>query len=124
MSQNILVVEDDEFISEIIARKLEKSGFSISLAHDGQEAIDQLAKSTPDIVLLDILLPKVNGLEVLKSIRSKPETKQLPVLVFSNLGSKEEIKTAMDLGATEYMVKASYTIDELIKKINQILNKK
>ena len=123
MNKKILVVDDDPFILRTIALKFQKNDYEVFVAKNAEEAETVLASSVPDIVLLDIILPKVNGLEILKKIKSNPEKKMIPVVIFSNLGSNQEIKTALDLGATKYIVKADLTPDLVVEEINKLLSK-
>lgn len=122
MPKTILIIEDDLFISKTISDKLKKNGLEVSSAKDAREAEQVLEKNTPDLILLDIILPQVNGIELLKRLKSDPKTKSIPVVVFSNLGSKEEVQEAMDLGATEYLIKATFSPDEVVEKVKKILS--
>ena len=123
MNKTILIVDDDPFILKTIALKFQKSDYEVSVAKNAEEAEEVLASSVPNVVLLDIILPGVNGLEILKKIKSNPKTKEVPVVIFSNLGSNQEIKEAMDLGATKYIVKANLTPDLVVEEINKLLSK-
>lgn len=122
MKKEVLVIEDDLFILDTIALKLKNSGFTIASAKNADEAEAALSKNKPDIVLLDIILPQVNGLEILKRIKSDPIKKSIPVIIFSNLGSDKDKKDAMDLGAAEYMVKADFTPSQVVEKVKQMLS--
>jgi len=119
--KNILLVEDDPFLSDIYTTKLKKEGFSVDIALDGQECLKKLEKSTPDLVVLDVVLPKVDGWEVLSSIRKQEKFKDLKVVILSNLGQKDEVEKGLSLGATAYFIKAHYTPAEIVEEIKKIL---
>lgn len=119
--QHILVVEDDKFLRELLVKKLGNDGFEVDSAVDGETAIQSLAKKTPHIILLDLILPKVDGFGVLEHARKDAKTKETPIVIFSNLGEKADIDKAMGLGATDYMVKANFTLDEITTKVHSIL---
>lgn len=119
----ILLVEDDTFLREICAKKLTKEGFLVFEMVDGDQVLKGLEKIEPDIILLDIILPTINGFEVLEQIRShkNEKIKQTPVIVLSNLGQEEDVKKAQNLGANGYLIKAHFTIEEIVKKIKSQL---
>lgn len=121
-SKKILLVEDDVFMLEILSEKLKKSGFDVSIAKDGEDCMKILESLRPDIILLDILMPKIDGFEVLRIMKTKNELSNIPIVVLSNLGQKEEIQRAMDLGARDYIVKANFTTREIVEKINSVLS--
>jgi len=123
LNVKVLLVEDDLFLREICAKKLAKEGFSVFEAIDGEEALKILEKNIPDVVLLDIILPAINGFDVLKKIRSNKNSKisKVPVIMLSNLGQEDDVKKAMDLGASNYLVKAHFTTDEITEKIKKEL---
>jgi len=121
MAKKILIVEDDEFLRSLNAKRLETEGFEVIVAVDGQEAIAKLAEIKPDLIFLDLLLPNVDGFEVLTKIKQDESTKAIPVIVFSNLGQPEDIEKAKKLGANDFMVKANFTLDDVIQKIKQVL---
>ncbi|MEA1929310.1 MAG: response regulator [Patescibacteria group bacterium] len=117
----VLIVEDDEFLRVLTAKRLEKEGFEVAVAVDGESALTIAAKSDPSLILLDLLLPGVNGFEVLGQLKKDAELKKVPVIVFSNLGQKEDIEKAKGLGASDYLIKANFTLDDVIVKINERL---
>ena len=120
---NVLLVEDDSFLREIIFKKLSKEGFSIIEATDGEQALQNLEKAKIDIILLDIILPAIDGFAVLEQIRShKDKTiSKTPIIMLSNLGQKNDIDKALDLGANGYLIKAHFTTDEIVDKIKKEL---
>lgn len=123
MANKILIVEDDTFLQGLSASKLSKEGYEVTTAGDGDEAIKTLETLTPDIILLDLVLPGTDGFSVLKKIRETDATKAIPVIVFSNLAQDEDIKKAKDLGANDFMIKSNFTLDELSEKIKGMLVK-
>lgn len=118
---HILIVEDDDFLRSLAVTKLEKEGFAVSMAANGQSALDSLKTTTADIIILDLMLPVMSGFDVLKAIKADEVTKNIKVIVFSNLGEASDIKTCLDLGANDYLVKANFTLDELVEKIKSLL---
>lgn len=120
-SGKILIVEDDEFLRSLAAKRLEQDDYDVDVAVDGDEAVKYLGKNVPDLVLLDLLLPEIDGFGVLEKMKKIDEVKDVPVVVFSNLGDKEDIERAKKLGANDYLVKANFTLDDVIQKINSYL---
>ncbi len=120
----VLIVEDDSFLRDLCIKKLSKKGFTVYEAVDGEKALNQLEKMRPDIILLDIILPVIDGFDVLKKIKTNEDEsiKNIPVLVLSNLGEKDDIKEAKKLGASDYLVKAHFTTEGITSKIKKELN--
>lgn len=119
--KKVLIVEDDEFLRSLNAKRLETEGFKVVVAVDGQNAIDLIPKEMPHLIFLDLLLPGIDGFEVLKKIKADEKTKDIPVIVFSNLGQKEDIEKAHNLGAIDFLVKANFTLDDVVAKIKEVL---
>ena len=119
--KKILIVEDDEFLRSLNAKRLETEGFKVVVAVDGQSALDLIPKELPDLIFLDLLLPGVDGFEVLKKIKADDKIKAIPVIVFSNLGQKEDIEKVHNLGAQDFLVKANFTLDDVVLKIKEVL---
>ncbi len=119
--KKILWVEDDAFLSSIVEKKFSTETFTLLIARDGQQAFQILETETPDIIILDILLPGMDGFEILKKIREKENFKTTPVVLLSNVGAQADIDKGIALGATKYMVKASYTLDQIIDEVKKIL---
>jgi len=117
----ILVIEDDKFLRELISQKLVKEGYDISEAMDGEEGIEAAKKEQPDLILLDLILPGIDGFEVLARIKSEPEASKVPVIILSNLGQKDDIEKALKMGAVDYLIKAHFTPAEIIEKIRGIM---
>lgn len=124
--KKILVAEDDPAMAEIIVHKLNSAGFRVNHASNGFKALEMFKQEQPDIMLLDIMMPELDGFGVLESIRGNPNKKlaNTPVIVLSNLWSNEDILKAKNLKANDYIVKAYFTTEEILKKINEILGKK
>ena len=121
--KTVLIVEDDEFLRSLTAKRLEKENYAIEVAVDGENAISVLDTLKPDIILLDLLLPGKDGFEVLKKIRSAETVKTVPVVIFSNLGQKEDIEKAKALGVDDFLIKANFTLDDVVAKINKLTGK-
>jgi len=120
----VLIVEDDKFLRDLIVQKLKREGFVTSEAVDGEEGLKITKEKHPDIILLDLILPGSDGFEVLRRIKSDTSTAQIPVIVLSNLGQKEDMDRAMSGGAEDFMMKAHFTPGEIIAKIKSVLKKK
>ena len=121
MPKNILIVEDDRFLRELIARKLVKEDFNISEAIDGEEGIKKIKGEKPDLVLLDLILPGIDGFEVMSKMREDPSITRIPVIILSNLGQREDVERGLKLGAVDYLIKAHFTPGEIIEKIKLAL---
>ncbi|MDP2637400.1 MAG: response regulator [bacterium] len=117
----ILLIEDDPLLIDIYSTKLKESGFEVEVAENGEKGLAMLEQSVPDLVLLDIVLPKQNGWEVLQSIRAKEELKGLKVVLLSNLGQKEEIEKGLSLGADRYLIKAHFTPTQVVEELQKLL---
>ena len=115
----ILIAEDDKLILNALRDGLERAGFDVHVAHDGREALRLAKKICPSILLLDIAMPEKDGLEVLKEIRANEKTKNQHALIFSNLEDEKTINRARKLGVDEYLLKADFTIKDLITKIKE-----
>ena len=121
----ILIIEDEALFARLCRDFLEKKGFSASVAVDGIEGLEKFEKEKPDLVILDILLPKVSGHEVLQKIRENPDPKlaKTPVIVLTNLSQEEDKERLKKLGADCYLVKTSITSDDLLVKVKEFLGK-
>jgi len=114
----VLLVEDDKLLRDILAMKLSKESYKILHALDGESALKTIEEHKPDVVLLDIILPGINGFEVLKRMQENPESKKIPVIFVSNLGQQEDIDRAKALGGVDFYVKANFTADEIVQKLH------
>ncbi len=124
MPTKILLVEDDPFLSSLLKNRLQKEGFEIILVRDGDEALNSLNDFAPNLILLDIILPKKSGFEVMEEVNKNPQlkNKKTPIIIISNLGQPEDIERGRQLGAIEYFIKAKISIDELIEKIKSFIS--
>lgn len=124
LGKKILIVEDDPFLASLASGRLEKEGYKVSIAADGALALKMLETDIPDLILLDVIMPGMNGFEVLKIIKANPLYKDIAIVVFSNLGQEHEIEEGKKLGADEFLVKAKFTLKEVVDKIGALLKKK
>ncbi len=118
----VLIVEDDSYILEMYKIKFEASNFEVISASDGVAGLEILEKEKPDIILLDIIMPKKDGFSVLKTIRSNSAFEKIPIILLTNLGQRENIEKGFELGATSYIIKAHFTPSEIVKKVRDVLN--
>lgn len=119
----ILIIEDEEVLRKVLREKFEKEKFTVEVVSDGERALATAKQFAPDLVLLDIMLPKKNGLEVLAALREDPECERMPVIMLSNLGEDEKITRALALGAVDYLVKTQHPINEVVEKVKNYLLK-
>lgn len=119
--KKILIVEDDEFLRSLTAKRLEKEGYGVAVAVDGESALVTAMDEKPDLILLDLLLPGLDGFEVLGKFKANANLKKVPVIVFSNLGQKEDIEKAKLLGADQYLIKANFTLDDVMAKVSEAI---
>lgn len=121
MAYRILIIEDDDFLRSLAVGKLEKEGFVVETASDGQTGLQKVFTTLPELLILDLMLPEMSGFEILEQIRSNDTTKNLKIIVFSNLGEETDIKRCLDLGVSEYLIKSNFTLDELAEKVKIML---
>jgi len=121
MEKTILIIEDDKFLRELIAQKLIKEGYKVSEAVDGEEGIKKVKEEKPDLVLLDLILPGIDGFEVLTKMKEDTSLGQIPVIILSNLGQKDDVEKGLKLGAIDYLIKAHFTPGEIIEKVKAAL---
>jgi len=119
--KTILLIEDDPFLVEIYTTQLKAAGYKVNVANNVEEALRKTREAKPDLVILDIVLPKVDGWEFLKAIRQDSQLKDLKVVILSNLGQKEEIDKGVGFGAIKYFIKAEHTPREVVEEIKEIL---
>lgn len=119
----ILIVEDDQLLRSLCSRKFTSDGFHVETAVDAEDGLKKIASQKPDLVLLDLVLPGMNGFEALQKIKSNPdkEISGIPVIILSNLGQEDDIKKGQELGAADYLIKASTTTNEIVEKVRKIL---
>ncbi len=121
MAKTILVIEDDKFLRELITRKLLNEAYEVSEAVDGEEGIKKIKEEKPDLILLDLILPGIDGFEVLSKKKEDPALASIPVIILSNLGQKEDVEKGLKMGAVDYLIKAHFTPGEIIDKIKAAL---
>lgn len=121
MPKKILIVEDDKFLRELIGEKLFKEGYETVFAVDGEEGLTKAKSDKPNLILLDLILPKIDGFEVLNKLKEDPATEIIPVIILSNLGQREDIEKGLTLGAKDYMIKAHFTPAEIVEKVKTII---
>ncbi len=119
--KSILLVEDDPFLVDIYVTRLKEEEYEIRVAENGEKALKELKKKKPDLLLLDIVLPKMDGWQLLEKMTEDNKLKKVKVVILSNLGEKDEIKKGFDLGIVEYLVKANYTPTEVVEEVKKIL---
>ena len=120
----ILVAEDDSFLRNMLCEKLKRDGFEVHEAINGKEALDFLKTNKPMLMLLDLIMPGVDGFQVLESVRKEERIKDLPVIILSNVGEKHLIERIQALGADDYLIKAHFMLEEIIERINKVLRKR
>jgi DNA-binding response OmpR family regulator len=123
MAIKVLVVEDDAFLLKAYLAKLQNSDYEVQSATDGEEALAVMAKFSPDVVLLDLVMPRKDGFETLKEMRATEAYKNIPIFVISNTGQPEDEDRVMGLGATELLLKSNLSMSELVSKINKAAGK-
>ena len=117
----ILLAEDDRFLRKAAEARLRQHGFTVFTAVDGEEALRLARAEKPDLLLLDLIMPKVQGFEVLKALKQDPATAAIPVIVLSNLGQERDVQQAMELGALAYFVKAHLSLQDLVTKVDEVV---
>ena len=119
LKSKILIVEDDPFLRELYQLKLSEEGFEVFIAQNGEEGFAAAAREVPELILLDIMMPKVDGYEMLKKVKRDGRTNKIPVIIFSNLSQREEIEKGLRLGADDFIVKTSLTPLQLAARVRQ-----
>lgn len=119
--KKILFVEDEAALQEAFGEVLKQAGYKVIMALDGEIGLRLAKTEKPDLILLDLVLPKLHGFEVLKKLKDNKETKDIPVIVLTNLEKVEDVETAIELGAKTYLVKTQYNLEEVITKIRKII---
>ena len=119
--KRILFIEDEAALQKTFSDILKSEGFEVISALDGETGLNLAKKENPDLILLDLILPKIHGLDLLKEIKQNENTKNIPVIVLTNVESIEKIDKALELGATTYLVKSDYSLEDVIAKVKKIL---
>ncbi|MEI8232832.1 MAG: response regulator [bacterium] len=117
----ILIVEDDPLMSRLYSKVFSIEGYEVSVAIDGEEGLLAVHKSKPTVILLDVMMPKMNGLELLEKLKSDPETKKIPVIMLTNLAGEADAEKAITLGAVKYIVKSEYEPKAIVNMVKEIL---
>ncbi len=117
----ILLVEDEPLLANLLKQRLEREGFGVAVARDGEEGLKLLREQRFSLLLLDIILPKISGFELMETMRADPQLGQVPVIIISNLGQDSDVAKGESLGAAAYFVKAKISIDELIEEVRKFL---
>lgn len=117
----ILLIEDDTFLAGIYATKFEQAGFEVSLAADGEAGLKAAQKEKPNIILLDILMPKMDGFEVLENLKKDANLSKIPVILLTNLGQREDVEKGLKLGAVDYLIKAHFMPHETVEKVKKVI---
>jgi len=121
--KKVLIIEDEKFLLEMYQMRLISADYEVLTAQDGKTGLHLAVEEKPDLIVLDIVMPEISGFEVLRMLKKDPDTKDIPVLVFSNLGQQEEIEKGLKLGADDYIVKTEVTPTQLIEKIDKMFGK-
>ena len=121
MAKKILFIEDDTTLQESLGQVLKGAGFEVFHALNGEDGLKLAGEERPDVVLLDLILPKINGFDVLKELKGSDNTKHIPVIVLTNLESPEDIQKALFSGASTYLLKASYELEDVLAKVKKAL---
>ncbi|MFA6422635.1 MAG: response regulator [Candidatus Buchananbacteria bacterium] len=118
---SILIVEDDVFLSDLYKTKMELEGFKVFVAYDGEKGFEVAKKNVPDIILLDLILPKMNGFQALEKIKNNASTKEIPVIILTNLSQKADVDKGLKMGAKDFLIKAHFMPSEVVEKIKKII---
>ena len=121
MAKKILVIEDEATLQKALVEVLEQTGYEVFSALDGEKGFELATNELPDLILLDIILPKMDGFEVLKGLKANPKTEIIPVIILTNLGDVSSVQQALELGANSYLVKADFHLDDVIQKVERTL---
>ena len=121
LKKSILVVEDDKFLRELLVRKLKDERFEVSIAVEGKEALRKIKEELPQLILLDLVLPGIDGFGILEQIKKDSQTDKIPVIILSNLGQREEVERGLNLGADDYLIKAHFTPNDIVERIKKLL---
>jgi len=120
-TKRILIVEDDRFMRKAAEAALRRHGFAVSTAVDGEDALRQVGCDIPDLILLDLIMPKLQGFEVLRILQQDPDTQQIPVIVLSNLGQESDMRQTLEDGAVAYFIKSNLSLQELVSRVQETL---
>lgn len=121
MKKKILIVEDDSFIRDIYQTKFDQEGFEVIATEDGIIALEKIKEFTPDIILLDIIMPMMDGIDVLRAIKNEERLKDIPVIMLTNISEKESVDEGREIGANDYLIKSNFTPSEVVRKVKTLL---
>ncbi|HOK00607.1 MAG TPA: response regulator [Candidatus Pacearchaeota archaeon] len=119
--KKVLIVEDDKFLRELMAQKLIKEDYDVVEAIDGEDGLSKAKETKPDLILLDLILPGIDGFEVLAKLKEDVSVSEIPVVILSNLGQREDIERGLKLGAVDFLIKAHFTPQEIVNKVKEII---
>lgn len=119
---NLLIVEDDVFLADLYRTKFELEGFKVYVAYDGEKGLELAKKYLPQVILLDLVLPKVSGFEVLEKIKAEKKLKDIPIILLTNLSQKADVDKGLSLGADDYLIKAHFMPSEVVAKIKKLVS--
>jgi len=119
--KKIFIIEDDEFLADIYQAQLSQGGFQVAVFNEGEKGYQAVIKEKPDLIILDILLPKSDGYDILKRVRENTLTKKTPVIMLTNLSSKVDVKRGLSLGANDFLIKAHFTPSEVLSIVDKYL---
>lgn len=119
---HVLLVEDDVFLSGIYQKKFEMEGYKVTAIDNGEKVLPEAKKKMPDIIMLDILLPKMDGFTVLSKLKEDQQVKNIPVILLTNLGQKDDVEKGLQMGAVDYLIKAHFKPSEVVDKIKSVLH--
>lgn len=120
----ILIIEDDRFLLKLYSDKLRREGFGVLESLTGEEGLNKISAEKPDLVILDLVLPRKNGFEILSELKLNPKTKNIPVVILTNLGQEADVKRGLEMGADAYLVKTDFSVNQLAEKVKENLVKK
>lgn len=121
VKKSILIIEDDQFFRELLLKKLVSLGFNVLEAANGEEGVELTKQKKPDLIILDLLLPNIDGFEVLSKVKTSLDTSSIPVMIVSNLGQQEDVERGLKLGAVDYLIKSQFDIESIVGKIKNVL---
>jgi DNA-binding response OmpR family regulator len=117
MAKTVLIVEDEQSMQRALKNKIEHAGYAVKVADDGETALEALRREKPDLVLLDLIMPKLDGISVLRQMKNDDDLRGIPVVILTNLSSGDKVAEAMQLGTFDFLVKANYSLDDVLKKV-------
>jgi len=122
MAKKILIIEDEKILADLLEKKLKERGYEVSVARDGIEGLDKMRKEKQDLILLDVIMPKMGGFDVLEEMNKDSELKKIPVIIISNSGQPVEIDRALKLGVKDYLIKTQFDPEEVMEKVERCIS--